>query len=159
VRFLVVLIVFASACELKPAPKKELPVQPPPTATMPAAADPNTPPPTMVPADAGVAVAVGDAAPALIDAMVVTDRCVQLGSHVAAVLIEESTDPSRRAAFTQDRARIVRRTAEGCTRDAWSEALIACFLKGKTSAEMQACRAPEPAAPPPPAPAPGAPPS
>ncbi len=159
-RFLVVLIAFAGACEHKPAPKRNPPIQAPPT-TPPPVADPNTPPVAVVPGDAGVAVAVTDAVAAAppADAMVVSDRCVQLGSHVAEVLIEEATDPSKKAAYTQDRTRIVRRTAEGCTRDAWTEEMITCFMKGRTSVAMQACRKPEPVAPRVPAPAPGAPPS
>jgi len=116
------------------------------------------PPPTMVPVDAGV-VAVTDAAPIPPAAMVVSDRCVELGSHVAQVLIEEASDPSKKAAYTQDRTRIVRRTAEGCTRDAWTAEMIACFMRGKTSAAMQACRKPEPVAPRVPPPPPGSPPS
>ena len=142
----------------KPAPNKNPPIQAPPT-TPAAVANPGTPP-NMVPVDAGVAVAVTDAAAAPVPAepMDVTDRCVELGSHVAAVLIEESTDPSKKAAYTQDRSRIVRRTAEGCTRDAWTEEMIACFMRGKTSAAMQGCRKPEPVAPRVP-PVPGAPPS
>jgi len=158
VRFLVVLIALAGACEHKPAPKRNPPVQAPPTAAEPAAQVPVPPtPPPPVPADAGVAVAIADAVAAPPDAMVVSDRCVELGSHVAEVLIQEATDPSQKAAYTQDRARIVRRTAEGCTRDAWTEKTIACFMAGKTSAAMQACRKQEPVAPRPPPP-PGLPP-
>lgn len=158
-RLLVVLIAFAGACEHKPSPKQNPPIQAPPT-TPPPVAMPTTPP-TMVPVDAGVAVAITDAvaAPVSPDAMVVSDRCVELGSHVANVLIEESVDPSKKAAYTQDRTRIVRRTAEGCTRDAWTEELIACFMRGKSSAAMQACRKPEPVAPRVPPPGPNAPPS
>jgi len=154
VRVLVVLIAIAGACDLKPAPKKAPPAATPPTT--PPASEPGAP--VMVPLDAGVAVAVSDAAPAArppVDAMPVTDRCVTLGSHVAEVLLAEAEDPSKKAALIQDRAKIVRRTAESCTRDAWTEAEIACFLAGKTQVAMQACRKPAATPPPPPPPAPG----
>ena len=150
-RVLVVLIAIAGACDLKPAPKKAPPAATSPTT--PPAAEPGVP--VMVPLDAGVAVTVADAAPAAkppVDAMTVTDRCVTLGSHVAEVLLAEATDPSKKAALIQDRARIVRRTAESCSRDGWTEAEISCFLAGKTQVAMQACR--KPAATPPPAPPP-----
>ena len=150
-RALVVLIAIAGACDLQPPPKKA-----PPTATpaaTPPVADPNAP--VAVSADAGVAVAVSDApaapkAPA--DAMDVSDRCLTLGTHVADVLLAEASDPSKKAALIQDRAKIVRRTAESCTRDAWNEPLISCYLAAKTQVTLQACRKPEPA------PAAGAPP-
>jgi len=128
-----VLFAFVAACDLKPAPK-----QAPPAAT------PAAP---MVPADAAAAGAPSDAATPM-DAMSVSDRCVTLGSHVAEVLIGEAEDPSKKAALVQDRAKIVRRTAESCTRDAWSEDQISCFLAGKTQIAMQACRKPNPVPPP-----------
>jgi hypothetical protein len=143
VRALVVLIAIASGCDLQPPPKKAPPAATP--AATPPVATPNVP--AVVPVDAGVAVAVGDApaAPkAPVDAMGVTDRCVTLGSHVAAVLLSEASDPSKKAALIQDRAKIVRRTAESCTRDAWNEALIGCYLGAKTQVALQACRKPEP---------------
>ncbi len=137
VRFLVVLLALAGACDLQPPPKK-----------VPAAATPS-PPPAAVPSrdpalpglDAGVA---GDAAPAPLDAMEVSDRCVELGSHVAEVMISEAEDASKKSVLVQDRARIVRRTAESCTRDAWSTELITCYLAAKTQATLQACRKPDP---------------
>lgn len=152
-RALVVLIAIAGACDLQPAPKKAPPSATP--AVTPPAATPNMP--AAVPGDAGVALAVGDApaapkAPA--DAMDVTDRCLTLGAHVADVLLNEASDPSKKAALIQDRAKIVRRTAESCTRDAWNEPLISCYLAAKTQVTLQACRKPEPAPAAPPAGAP-----
>lgn len=155
-RLLVVLIAIAGACDLQPPPKKAPPAASPPTS--PTAATPN--PPSLPPSDAGVAVAIGDAAagarpPA--DAMEVTDRCVQLGSHVAEVLIAEAEDPSKKSVLVQDRAKIVRRTAESCTRDAWSAELIGCYMAAKTQAKLTACRKPDVPAPAPPAPRDGRP--
>lgn len=140
VRFLVVLIAFGAACDLQPPPKKA-----PPAATAPSAVP--TPAPVLPALDAGVAVAPGDAAPAPPDAMEVSDRCVQLGSHVAEVMISEAEDASKKSVLVQDRARIVRRTAESCTRDAWSAQLITCYLAAKTQATLQACRPPDVAPP------------
>ena len=141
-RVLVVLIAIASACDLQPAPKKA-PIAATPPATPPVA-DPNAP--SVAPVDAGVAVAIGDAAAAPkppMDAMEVSDRCVTLGSHVAEVLLSEAQDPSKKAALIQDRAKIVRRTAESCTRDTWAEPLISCYLAANTQVAMQACRKPD----------------
>jgi len=150
VRFLVVLLAIAGACDLQPPPKKAPPAVTP-TPTAPSAVP--TPEPALPPADAGVAVAVavGDAAPVPPDAMEVTDRCVDLGSHVAEVLISEAEDPSKKSVLVQDRAKIVRRTAESCTRDAWSAQLISCYMAAKTQATLQACRKPDPPTPKPPA--------
>ncbi|MBA3453200.1 MAG: hypothetical protein H0T42_08920 [Deltaproteobacteria bacterium] len=155
-RLLVVLIAIAGACDLKPPPKKVPPVSS--QVTPPSFSNPNQP--TMPPGDAGVPVAVADAAagprpPA--DAMEVTEQCVQLGSHVAEVLIAEAEDPSKKSVLVQDRAKIVRRTAESCTRDGWSSELIGCYLAAKTQAKLTACRKPDVAAPEPPRPPDGRP--
>jgi hypothetical protein len=150
VRFLVVLIAIAGACDLQPPPKKA----PPAATSTPTPAAPSavpTPEPALPPADAGVAAVASDAAPAPPDAMEVSDRCVQLGSHVAEVLISEAGDPAKKSVLVQDRAKIVRRTAESCTRDAWTAELITCYLAAKSQATLQACRKPDP---PPPKPAP-----
>ncbi len=141
-RFLVVLLAIAGACDLQPPPKKAPPAATP--APSPAAVTPREP--ALPPLDAGIA-AVGDAAPAPPDAMEVSDRCVQLGSHVAEVLISEAEDASKKSVLIQDRAKIVRRTAESCTRDGWNAQLIGCYMAAKTQATLQACRKPDVRAP------------
>ncbi len=144
-RSLVVLLALAAACDLQPPPKQAPPA---PTTPAPAVAPSE---PALPALDAGVAAPVGDAAPTPPDAMEVSDRCVRLGSHVAEVMINEAEDPSKKSVLVQDRARIVRRTAEGCTRDAWNEKLISCYMAAKTQATLQACRKPD-VRPPPPSP-------
>jgi hypothetical protein len=112
-------------------------------------AAPTTTSAAQVPWDAGTeSPTVRDAAPPtrpVVDAMEVSDRCVRVGQHIAEVLTQETTDPSQKAVYVQERARIVRRTAESCTRDAWTGKEIDCILAGKTQAALQSCR--QPAAP------------
>jgi hypothetical protein len=148
VRFLVVLLAIAGACDLQPPPKKA----PAATAPAPSPAAVPTPEPALPALDAGVAAVVGDAAPTPPDAAEVSDRCVNLGSHVAEVMISEAEDPSKKSVLIQDRARIVRRTAESCTRDGWNEKLISCYMAAKTQATLQACRKPDVRPPSPPTP-------
>jgi hypothetical protein len=129
-------LVVLAACDLQPAPKSV----PAPAANR-AANEPPPPPPGAVaptppappPSDAGIVRAPADA---LID---VSAACVEVGSHVAAILIAEAKDPSQSAALEQGRTKIVRATAEACTRDAWSDAAKTCFLQAKTSAALQVC--------------------
>ncbi|MDB4963507.1 MAG: hypothetical protein JWP01_3506 [Myxococcales bacterium] len=140
-RSLAVLLFVLGACDLQPAPKQA------PTTPATPVTTPTTPgtPVAIAPADAGVAPSPTDAAAAVpppVDASEVSDRCVGVGTHVADILIEEAIDPATKAAYVQARSRTVRRTAEACTRDAWSEALIGCYLASKTQAAMQACTKP-----------------
>jgi hypothetical protein len=141
VRSLAVLLLILGACDLQPAPK----VVPAPTAPAPGTTPP-TPEPTLGTPGAPGALLALDAgvAPVPVDASAVSERCVGVGTHVADVLIEEASDPSTKAAFVQDRSRTVRRTAEACTRDTWSDALMDCYLASKTQAAMQACTKPAP---------------
>ena len=123
---LLALVLLLAACEHKPAPAK----QPPPAA----------------PADAAVAVA--DASPVAVapDAMDVRDDCLQLADQLATVIIEGVQDPAQKASYVQERARMVRRTAEGCTRDSWDAKRMDCYRAAKTQAEIQACSPPPPPA-------------
>jgi len=90
---------------------------------MPAA--PPTPPP-----DAGAPVP---------DAFDVSQQCLDVSAHIADVLIQEQKDPSARAALEQDKTKIIRRAAEGCTRDVWPLTAIQCFTKAQTVAAMEIC--------------------
>ncbi len=87
-------------------------------------------PPAPPPPDGGVA---PDAL------LVVSQGCIDVGSHVAEILIADAKDPMQKAALEQERAKIVRRSAEACTRDGWSATGQKCFLDAKTSAGMQVC--------------------
>ncbi|MBL0214486.1 MAG: hypothetical protein IPQ07_11420 [Myxococcales bacterium] len=128
-----------TACEHEPAPKKA----PPATAPTPAAAQdpgagatpPTNPPPNQPPAppptavtDAGV-----DALPP------VSQDCVDVSAHIADVLISEAKDPTQKATLEQEKTKIIRRSAEACTRDSWKAEVRACFLKSTTADQMQTC--------------------
>ncbi len=123
------LTLSVAACELQPAPKTQPPVVTAGSADAPAAAAaaaaPAPPVPPAPSVDAGVA------GP--------TDECLQISDHIAEVLIREATDPAQKAGLVQDRTKIVRRSAEGCTRDAWPAAAKTCFLTANTVAALQEC--------------------
>jgi hypothetical protein len=123
VRLLAALVLLA-ACDLQPPPKhKPAPTQPGSAAGAP------TPTPALPP----------DAAAPAPDAFDVTQKCLDVSAHIANVMIEEAKDPSAKAALEQDKTRIIRRAAEGCTRDAWPEAAHTCFMKAETLAAMEIC--------------------
>ena len=73
----------------------------------------------------------------------VSPRCLAIGEHVADVLIADATNATQRAAYTHNRAQLIRRSAEGCTRDAWTDAQLACYQAARTVAALRAC-APQP---------------
>ncbi|MBA3393225.1 MAG: hypothetical protein H0T89_11295 [Deltaproteobacteria bacterium] len=99
-------------------------------------------------ADAGApgAVAVAGDAPAAVgdaglpDAMlVVSEDCLQTAVKIADVIIAATTDETQKAAIEQDRTKLVRRSAETCTRDRWSDSVRGCFLASTTAAQLEAC--------------------
>lgn len=116
------------ACDLQPPPKQK-----PAPATATDEAPPSTPPP------AQPALPAPDAAPPAPDAFDVTQQCLEVSAHIADILIKEQQDPAARAAIEQDKTKIIRRAAEGCTRDQWPAASLACFMKAATFAEMEIC--------------------
>lgn len=130
------------ACDLQPPPKgKPAPttvndqagsaaVAPPPSAPPAAPSEPTPMPPTLPP-DAGT--------PPAPDAMEVSQQCLEVSTHIATVLIKDAKDPAAKAALEQDKAKIIRRAAEGCTRDQWPATAFACFLKGETVAALEIC--------------------
>ncbi len=130
------------ACELEPPPKKApaaAPAMPqpvpepaaiaPPPATPPAPTAPPPGPPT-VPEGAGR----GSAA-----LPPVSQPCLDVSGHIADTLIAEAADPAQKATMEQEKTKIIRRSAEACTRDAWKPTVMKCFLDAKTTAEMQTC--------------------
>jgi hypothetical protein len=120
-RLSVVTFALLAACELQPTPKRQAP---PPT--------PTPAPVAEAPADAAVVVD-GPAAPAF------TDQCRDVGVHIADVIISSATDPGAKSIYEQDRAKIVRSTAETCTTQTWTDAAAKCYLKANTTAELKAC--------------------
>ena len=130
-------LVGLAACELQPAPKQA----PPPPSAQPV----TTPTPSAAPADA---------APAP-DAADVTHACLDVGVHVAQVLIDGATDPGVKAQYEQARTKIVRATAEACTSQTWTPEAQRCFTTANNVADVRACEKkfppPGAVAPPPPA--------
>jgi hypothetical protein len=125
------------ACDLQPPPKRSAPATSPTPATPSAAGTEPAPP---APPAAGGAPSPADAGTPVADAQLeVTSECLQVAAHIADVMIRETTDPAQRAALEQDKTKIVRRSAEGCTRDAWSESARSCFLAAKAIPQMQEC--------------------
>ncbi len=131
------------ACELEPPPKKAPPAVPtPPPVADPRAAAPTPPPATPPPATPPsanpppVADAAGSGSAALPP---VSQPCLDVAGHIADALITEAADPAQKAAMEQEKTKIIRRSAEACTRDGWKPAVMKCFMDAKSTAEMQVC--------------------
>jgi hypothetical protein len=142
VRLAVVLLLIA-ACDLKPQQGDKRTPTRAPAATPDAGAAPVPPPPgSNAPVDV-------PPPSARIDAGVrptptaTTDACTEVGVHVADLKIAAASDPTMKAQLEQDKTRLVRRVAEACTRDNWSDAVRKCFIDGKTDAETTNCVAPK----------------
>jgi hypothetical protein len=140
--FLVLVLPLAS-CDLQP-PKRDAPK--PVAAPPPAPAPAPTPPPTKIqepavpaPAGSGSAAAGSAAGSGSAVKAAASDVCVEVGAHIANVVIDSIEDASVKAAQEQDRTRLVRRVAETCTRDNWSETARKCFLAGKTAQALEDC--------------------
>ena len=71
--------------------------------------------------------------------METTEQCTNVAVHITNLVIASIEDPSLKAAQEQDRTRMVRRVAETCTRDKWSDAAVKCFFAGKTTQEVESC--------------------
>jgi hypothetical protein len=139
-RFVVLALLVSplAACELQPGPPRRE-VQPAPSSPSTEAPSAPTPAAAVIeaaPADAGAAPAVPDAKPKI----AVTQQCIDVGVHVADVLIN-SADPAQRAVFATERERIVRSAAEACTTQQWSDAAAKCYLATQTQADVKACEA------------------
>ncbi len=129
-----------TACEHEPAPKKAPPAAAP---TPPSAQDPGAngaTPPTNPPAPPPPATSPAAVADAGVDALPpVSQDCVDVSAHIADVLISEAKDPTQKATLEQEKTKIIRRSAEACTRDSWKSEVRACFLKATTADQMQTC--------------------
>lgn len=112
------VLVLACACELQPPPKPQ-PAPPPPV-------------PAAAPADAAPA---GDARQKL----EVSQACIDLGVHVAELLIASKLDPAERGIYEQQRTQIVRGTAEACTSQHWSDTQMRCYTDAKSEPALRDC--------------------
>jgi hypothetical protein len=115
VRLFALVLMFA-ACDHRP-PAKQQPTPPPVAVTSPdagAAAVPPTPPP-------------------------VDEACLQLGVKLAAIIIDATTDPSQKAAYEQERTKLVKRFSDNCASEKWPEKVRTCFMGAKTPSEVEVC--------------------
>jgi hypothetical protein len=67
------------------------------------------------------------------------DVCLQIGAKITEIIIASTTDPTQKAAYDQERTKLVKRFSENCTNEKWPDAIRACFLAAKTSPEIEAC--------------------
>lgn len=131
-------------CELTP-PKPRgtagsaTPPAPPPGATVADAGAAPVAPPDRPDAQAGSGSGAGSGAGSGSAVAEPTKECLEVGVAIAELVISSTEDASQKAALEQDRTRLVRRAAEGCTRDGWSEGARKCFLAAKTVAALEAC--------------------
>ncbi|MEO8702861.1 MAG: hypothetical protein ABI867_22645 [Kofleriaceae bacterium] len=131
----VLLLSLICACDFKP-PKREV-VAGSAAAAPAAPVDAVTaqlPPPPAVDAGAAVVAVVDAGAP-----MDLTKECTDVAVHIAEQVIRSVSDPNQKAELEQDRTKLVRRAAETCTRDKWSDAARACFLAANTKETLEAC--------------------
>lgn len=125
-----ILFVLLLACDHRPAPRQEPPpAQPAVVIDAGSAAAPTQPP-------------AGDA-------------CVQVGAKIAEIIIANTPDPTQKAAYEQERTKLVKRFAENCEKDQWPDKVRTCFLAAKIPADIEVCSRDlvKPAPPPPPPPA------
>lgn len=141
-----------ASCELKPGPARQSEpargsdAPPAAGAAQPAAGSadgpPSPPPPAPAPAAAANPGSAAPPAPPAAGSAAApaepTEECLQIGTHIASTLIS-AADPTQQAQLEQERTKIVRRSAEACTRDAWNAESKACFMAATTSAAMQEC--------------------
>jgi hypothetical protein len=133
------------ACELEPPPKKAPAAAPTPPPTTPPPAAAPTPPPATPPANPNAPppgpppVVVDGAGSGSAALAPVSQPCLDVSDRIAAAMIAETTDPGKKAVLEQERTKIVRKSAEACTRNAWKPEVMKCFMDSKTTVEMQEC--------------------
>lgn len=124
------LLLLLTACDLQPGKPKPAPSEPAAAATP---ADAGTEPvPSPFPndtVDAGIKAAPPKA----------SEECVTVGAHITKTLIASMTDPTQKAAQEADQANMIKRIAETCTKDKWSEKSRTCFLNAKSASELEPC--------------------
>jgi len=112
VRFSALLVILlAAGCDHRPPSKQDTP-----SAKSVSAA-----------ADAAGAGAVGD------------DACLQIGVKIADIIISATTDPTQKAAYEQERTKLVKRFSDNCQRENWPEPTRTCFMAAKSPADVEVC--------------------
>jgi hypothetical protein len=132
-----VSIALFAACDLQPGKQRDKTTGTvAPNPTPPAAPPPGTEPlPSPLPPTAGV-VDAGVAKPPTVQT---TEDCTTVAAHIAELAIAAIDDPTQRAVQEQDRTRMVRKLAELCTTNKWSDVARGCFLAGKTAEDVENC--------------------
>lgn len=67
------------------------------------------------------------------------DVCLQIGAKIAEIIISATTDATQKAAYEQERTKLVKRFSDNCKAESWPDAIRGCFLAAKTSADIEAC--------------------
>jgi hypothetical protein len=67
------------------------------------------------------------------------DPCLQVGVKIAELIIAATEDPTQKAAYEQDRTKLVKRFSDNCKRDNWPDVARTCFLGAKSTADIEAC--------------------
>ena len=65
--------------------------------------------------------------------------CLQIGVKLTDIIIAATTDATQKAAYEQERTKLVKRFSENCTQEKWSDAVRTCFLAAKTPADLEVC--------------------
>ena len=150
VRCLIPILTLLLACDLQP-PKQKAPPAPAPASTI-NDAMPGGPPVAPMLADAGVAVAadatvvapvavIVDAGLATVDSKSdgITEACLAVSAHIAEVLIAAEPDSGKKAAFEQDRTKMVRNAGMACTNAKWPDASLKCFIQAADPQAIETC--------------------
>ena len=109
------LFAIAAACDFAPPPK---------------------PPPPDKPAEPKPAVVVQPDAAVVDD---VTPDCLDTATHMIDVTNAAIPDDSERGAQERNRARLVRKTAEECSKKKWSRQVQDCYTAATTTEAMRGC--------------------
>jgi hypothetical protein len=112
-------------------------------------------PPPIAPklADAGVAAVAADAAVVAPVAVIadaglatvdsksdgITEACLAVSVHIADVLIAAEPDSGKKAAFEQDRTKMVRNAGMACTNAKWPDASLKCFIQAADPQAIETC--------------------
>lgn len=67
------------------------------------------------------------------------EACAQIGAKIADIVVASATDATQKAAYEQERPKLVTRFSESCRDEDWSDATRGCFLAAKTSADVEVC--------------------
>ncbi len=59
--------------------------------------------------------------------------------HVTQIVVESSADPAVQQVIESERPRMLSRVTGTCQTDAWAAPTRACFLRAKTTTDLEAC--------------------